>query len=222
MFRRLGVFVGGFSLDLALEVVPTSTKDEDHWLVINGLGVLVDRSFVAVDSADPPRYRMLEPIRIFAAEQLADTAEIDAVRSQHARAIRKRYTTVYERRMYDFDDAVHTMKVDLGNADAAMQWALLNDPETALALMPPLRSAVGSSAMTPLNIWSITESFLSDAIPVAIRATWALASCKAMPLDWHRSVKWVKVALRLFRESGDMDGVQEALFQLIGSKCAAR
>lgn len=63
-FRRLGVFAGGFSLELAQEVV----RDEriDAWLVLHMLGHLIDKSLVIVDGEAEPRYRLLETTRAFA------------------------------------------------------------------------------------------------------------------------------------------------------------
>src|SRR5262249_25695520 len=52
--------------------------------VIDGLGVLGDKSLVlAATHADEPRYRMLEPIREYAAEQLEIAGETTAIRRRH-------------------------------------------------------------------------------------------------------------------------------------------
>ncbi len=64
MFRRLGVLVGGFTLDLAAMVAHDT--DIGTWAVIDILGALVERSLVAVSGEDPPRYQLLKSARAYA------------------------------------------------------------------------------------------------------------------------------------------------------------
>jgi predicted ATPase/DNA-binding CsgD family transcriptional regulator len=80
LFRRLGVFVGGFTLDAA-EIVAGTGID-----VLAGLSSLVDKSLVRqqIDSTAEPRYLMLETIREFAIEHLAASDEHSDVRTAHA------------------------------------------------------------------------------------------------------------------------------------------
>ncbi len=72
-FRRLGVFAGGFTLELAQQVV--SDERIDQWLVLDLLGHLIDKSLVIAGDDAEPRYRMLETTRAFALEQLAASGE---------------------------------------------------------------------------------------------------------------------------------------------------
>jgi non-specific serine/threonine protein kinase len=80
LFRRLGVFVGGFTLDAAETVTGTGID------VLAGLSSLVDKSLVRqqTDSAAEPRYVMLETIREFALEHLQGSDEHDKIRAAHA------------------------------------------------------------------------------------------------------------------------------------------
>ena len=76
VFRRLGVFTGGFSLPLA-QAVASDTRI-DAWAVLELLSHLVDKSLVATDLRDTaaePRYRLLESTRAYALEQLAAAGE---------------------------------------------------------------------------------------------------------------------------------------------------
>ncbi|MGY1620236.1 ATP-binding protein [Geodermatophilus sp. SYSU D00691] len=68
LLRRLSVFAGGFPLEAAEQV---SGGD-----VLPALGGLVEQSLVV---AEPGRYRMLEPIRQYAAAKLAAAGETGAV-----------------------------------------------------------------------------------------------------------------------------------------------
>jgi predicted ATPase/DNA-binding CsgD family transcriptional regulator len=81
LFRRLAVFVGGCTLEAAEAVCGEAGLD-----VLERLSALVDQSLlqrVELPGA-PPRYGMLETIREFALERLAESGEEAAVRHRHA------------------------------------------------------------------------------------------------------------------------------------------
>src|SRR5215211_1823569 len=85
LFRRLSVFVGGWTLEAA-EAIAALDADEPVD-AFQGLATLVDQSLVdewpTPDTlADEPRYGMLETIREFASEQLAASGEI--IQAEHA------------------------------------------------------------------------------------------------------------------------------------------
>ncbi len=88
LFRRLAVFAGGWTLAAAEAVAGDDTLDE--WALLQRLGELVEKSLVVArveqdDEAEPTeaRYRLLEPIRQFAQEQLERHGEVAAVRHKH-------------------------------------------------------------------------------------------------------------------------------------------
>jgi predicted ATPase/class 3 adenylate cyclase len=81
---RLSVFAEGFDLDAAEAVC--GLGDIEPFDVAGLLGSLVDKSLVVAEAAGPMvRYRLLETIRQFAAEQLAQAGhgEADAVAAAH-------------------------------------------------------------------------------------------------------------------------------------------
>jgi predicted ATPase/transcriptional regulator with XRE-family HTH domain len=81
LFHRLGVFVGGWTLEAA-ETVANLDGALD---VLDGLAALADLSLVRLDeSGSEPRYRMLETIREFAQERLAASGEEVSLRKAHA------------------------------------------------------------------------------------------------------------------------------------------
>ena len=85
VFRRLGVFAGGFTLELAQQIV--DDEHIDQWLVLDLLGHLVDKSLVIADGEAEPRYRLLETTRAFALEQLGAAGESEAMLRRHAQVI---------------------------------------------------------------------------------------------------------------------------------------
>jgi predicted ATPase/DNA-binding CsgD family transcriptional regulator len=84
LFRRLAVFVGGFTLEVA-EAVANAASDAPID-VVEGIAALVDQSLLQQEEegAGTSRYGMLETVREFALEQLAASGEEAAVHSAHA------------------------------------------------------------------------------------------------------------------------------------------
>ncbi|MCP2335029.1 LuxR C-terminal-related transcriptional regulator [Actinomadura rupiterrae] len=85
LFRRLGVFHGGATLDMARRVCGSDTASglfhgSD---VLPGLRSLVDKSLLTAEVGETTRYRMLETVRQYAAAALADAPDAGAVRDRH-------------------------------------------------------------------------------------------------------------------------------------------
>jgi predicted ATPase/DNA-binding winged helix-turn-helix (wHTH) protein len=122
VFRRLGVFAGGFTLESAQRVA--HDDDIDDWDVLEHLGALIDKSLVLAEGDPIPRYRLLETTRLFALERLAAAGETDEVLHRHVRAMialvreiesgsRFRYTTVGEKMQ---------LAAEADNVRAALDW----------------------------------------------------------------------------------------------------
>ena len=81
LYRRLGVFAGGCTLDAA-ETVASLDETFD---VLEGIGALLDASLLQTEEQDEePRYTMLATVREFAQERLSDGREEPATRDRHA------------------------------------------------------------------------------------------------------------------------------------------
>ncbi|MGY1673124.1 ATP-binding protein [Geodermatophilus sp. SYSU D00710] len=80
LLRRLAVFAGGFDLDAARAVAGSDD-------VVPELGGLVEQSLVVVEDGPEARYRLLEPVRQYAAARLAASGEADAVAGRATAAV---------------------------------------------------------------------------------------------------------------------------------------
>ena len=136
LFRRLSVFVGGWTLDAAAEVcavadvVATSTSLVDKSLILRRYG---DRDVAHLD--------MLESLREFATELLEQAGETEATRARHAEHFARLGMRI-EARIGTAEEgaAVEEVGVDVGNLREALGYSLSAD-RTELAL--PLAAALG-------------------------------------------------------------------------------
>ncbi len=137
VLRRLGVFSGGFTLELAQQVVGDERIDE--WGVLDALGALVDKSLVAANAEEPPRYRLLETTRAYALERLADAGEAPPVLARHARAVAGLFVATDEQRFgeagtLNLQAFIRHLAPELDNVRAALQWATSEAGDGAVAV----------------------------------------------------------------------------------------
>ena len=82
LFRRLAIFVGGFTLEAADAVVHTVADAAID--VVEGIAALIDQSLLQhEEEGDGSRYGMLETVREFALEQLAASVRKRRVQAAH-------------------------------------------------------------------------------------------------------------------------------------------
>jgi predicted ATPase/class 3 adenylate cyclase len=132
LFRRLGIFVGGWRLDDAEGIVAASGGSSGG--VLEGLGSLIDQSLVRqVDAADEARYTMLETIREYAVEQLEAHAELARAASDHA----DRFAALAaeaEPSLTTGREWLDRLEPDQANIRVALAWLADHDLERALAM----------------------------------------------------------------------------------------
>ena len=139
LFRRLAVFLGGFDLDAAQAV--SGGVDMQRFQVVDLLALLVDKSLVVADNTGGrTRYRLLETVRQYALEKLAESGEADAVRSRH----RDHYTglaaVLDTPARTDYEQRLEQVEIEIDNLRAAFGWSRENaDIELALGLASSLQ-----------------------------------------------------------------------------------
>jgi predicted ATPase/DNA-binding CsgD family transcriptional regulator len=129
VLRRLSVFAGGWSLDAAEAVC----QDID---VLDRLLHLVDRSMVQADvSASEARYHLLETLRQYALEKLAEDEEIADARQRHAEYFVSRAEHVGPE-LVGRDQAMWLRRLDPDheNFHVALVWYRERDPQAGLRL----------------------------------------------------------------------------------------
>jgi predicted ATPase/tetratricopeptide (TPR) repeat protein len=136
LYRRLGVFVGGFALEAAEQVCSGQSLARDG--VLELLGQLLDKSLVAAeDQEGHTRYRMLETIREHALQRLRASGEEDELRSRHLGWV----VSFLERSDGELAgprqaETARRMEREFANVRAAFTWSLASgDVEEALCLV---------------------------------------------------------------------------------------
>jgi predicted ATPase/class 3 adenylate cyclase len=143
LLRRLSVFAGGFNLEAAEAVCPGAASEAgaslgvEAWEVLELLSRLVDKSLVMVEAGGEGegRYRLLETVRQYSQERLAEAGETEAVRERHALY----FLALAERDYLEFSSATQAhvarrLSVEYDNLYAALSWTHTNGVPPALAL----------------------------------------------------------------------------------------
>jgi tetratricopeptide (TPR) repeat protein len=219
LFAQLGVFVGGCSLE-AVEAVCAS-RDAATMDPLDGLGSLVDQSLLRQEEHHgEPRFAMLETIREFALEQLAEAGKLEDLRSRHARYFLE-FAERAEPQLVGRDQGswLDWVQDEQGNIRAALDWASHNrDAETALRL-----------AAAVWRFWQIRGQLhegaerLADALAVdgadrlirarakALEAAGGIAYWRAR-LD--EAERHYESALQLNRQLDDKSAIARSLYNL--------
>jgi len=216
LFRRLGVFVGGWTLEAAEAVCAGDDGAQGlaplQMTILDGMASLLDKNLVKRDTrADgEPRFMMLETIREYALERLASSGELDHLRRRHA----EYFTAFAERTEADHVQWLNNLETELDNLRAA-----LHSNETGLRL-----------AVTLGTFWqqrghlSEGSAWLTDALARQEPGTLTAAgrNFRAMALDWlgvfnifqgdlDAAQPHLEGSVALFRESGDRAVLANAL-----------
>jgi predicted ATPase/class 3 adenylate cyclase len=121
-FARLGVFAGGCTLEAAEAVCDARLDD---------VSSLVAKSLLRREQGD--RFVMLETIRAFALERLAESGEEEeAQRERHAAYFLALAERSYAERLYE--EAGERLEADLDNLRAALAWLAAGDSDRYLRL----------------------------------------------------------------------------------------
>jgi predicted ATPase len=116
VFRTLGVFVGPFDLFAAAAVCGVSFADAtDH------VESLLARSLVAKSDSEHSRFRLLETIKAYAEDRLAEISELEPTRERHILHFTKLVEAATPFQVTDLRRASNFIG-DLSNLVAAYEW----------------------------------------------------------------------------------------------------
>jgi predicted ATPase/class 3 adenylate cyclase len=207
LFRRLAVFAGGATLHGVEEVC-----DGD----LDVIEALVDKSLVRREGE---RFTMLETIREYAAERLAESGEEDELRRRHAMY----FLAVAERIEAEQVDAGPTgwrerLRPEWDNYRTVFAWALKSgEPELGLRLAGAV--SFGWLDRNLLAEGNRLFEALFAAAPdaddlVRAKALFAWGMIASVQSDWERTRELGEQALEIFRRHGLALGIAWTLLNL--------
>jgi tetratricopeptide (TPR) repeat protein len=217
LFRRLGVFVGGWTMEAAEAIA----NPEGNLDVLGGLTSLVEMSLVRLDETESePRFRMLETIREYAVDRLVDAGEDATMRERHAAF----YLAIAEAAEPELVRAnqvqwLERLAADGPNITAALGWLLdQNRIEEGLRLSVAMRFFwLRRAPFGEGSRW--LTAFLerpADGVPLRVRARAVAAAGSFHHLMGHldETRTLYRDALALFRGASDLIGEARLLRNL--------
>jgi predicted ATPase/class 3 adenylate cyclase len=219
-FRRLGAFSGGADLNAVSEV----TQSEQDPLV--AVSNLLDASLVSVadDESGEPRVKLLETIRAYALDMLAQAGDLEETQDHHARHFLAVAGDLVPRlETGEYQVAKARLAREVGNLREALNWTL---PEDEPRLMPDQRREVGVELCAQAVWWEPLGYSRLDGLPwlrraierdtrgdgvARARCLTHLSSCQLFEGDVKGARDNATLAVGMCRRLGDADPLVDAL-----------
>ena len=227
VFRRVGIFVGGFTLESAQLVADDETIDT--WDVLEHLGALVDKSLVVAEGEPVPRYRMLETTRLYALERLADAGETARLTERHAHAMLA-VLSLYDlptKRFRSLPSDRAALVAELDNVRAAVDWADRSEIVDEMKLDLVGKSSWCFSFASVGKEWSERVSSFSrrvePSLPDAVRARfWLGLAAGSVAATRREGFDAAREAADIFARLGDDEMQYWSLAVAIGTGAGLR
>jgi predicted ATPase/DNA-binding winged helix-turn-helix (wHTH) protein len=150
VLRRLAVFVGGLSLEAALDVAAESLDPAE---LTEMLATLVDKSLVTSDSTTAMRYRLLDTTRAYAWQKLTESGEDLKILRRHCEhmihALEQFGATIWAP---PSPESIHFFLLNLSNLRAALEWSFSDQGDIGLGV-----KLTGASACLFFHVGRLSE-----------------------------------------------------------------
>jgi predicted ATPase len=219
MLRRVSIFMGGFTLEAATQVVT------DHSVAASSVGDLLARLaarslLTADESESETRYRLLDTTRAYAREKLADAGETGATQRRHAEHFARTFETAGKAwvRLPDAEWRPRYLP-ETDNVRSALDWSLGPQGDAALAIA----LAAGSGPVwTGLSLYgegierleAATAQLPSTVSPSDEARLWLWFGLLLELSAPARAAKVLPRALAIYKEVGDSEGVAQSAIWL--------
>jgi predicted ATPase len=224
LLQRLGIFVGGWTLEAANAICSESVSEAT---IVTSLGALVDKSLIVVEGGlIERRYRLLETTRAYALERLANAGDHARMSRRHAE-----YFAAYAEKtgstwQLSYTKDTRKWRADLDNWRAALTWSIddREDPSLGAALIASIRWLFATLALYGEGIRWCERALIALGTdpPPADEAAAQLALASVMgTFPCHRfyyregsTERFLTAAVRateLFRITGDTARLSHAL-----------
>lgn len=207
VFRRLAIFPSSFSVEAVGAVA--ADEGEDYWDVVEAFGRLVDKSLVTVEGNDPPRYRLLETLRIYAREQLTASGEYQDVAHKHASHFAELF--VVSTQVWETANPVEWLQryaPEFDNLQAALDWGIGEpDHRNLLVRLAGASGGLWLNSDRRVEGWHYLEQayrLVADDTPVSdVARLLERIGYLCQNIDNARSRATLNLAMALYRELDD-------------------
>jgi predicted ATPase/DNA-binding winged helix-turn-helix (wHTH) protein len=165
LLRHLAIFPAGFTVDAAAAVMKDTTPEP--FAVEDGIANLVAKSMIARRSETVSRWYLLETIRAYGLEKLAERGEFPTAARRHAQYFRDLIVPVAESSTFllSADDLARCGR-ELDNVRAALDWSFSSDGDAAIgvaltAAFAPIWTQILSQAVAG-SVGSQTMSLVGE------------------------------------------------------------
>lgn len=225
LFRRLSVFAGGCQLQAAEAVCTALDGEESTGHILENVTSLLDKSLLQTIQQEGKESRliMLETIREYGLEALAESQEMESARLAHATC----YLNLAEQAEPELGGPqqaawLERLEREHDNLRAALRWSV--EPgaaQPAIEMGLRLGGALRRFWLVRGH-WSEGQSFLERALaasesiaaPVRAQALIAAANIAVTQSDFDRAEALCQESLALFRKLGDQPGIAFSLYLL--------
>lgn len=219
LFARLAVFVGGFTLDTAEAICNLEGDTSEGLDMLEGVTSLLNSSLLIQQdtSGSQPRFRMLETIREYALERLAERGQTEALRWQHAHYFMAWLENFALQFFPNTGLWLNLVEEEYDNLRAVLTWSVL-DAE---------RAELGASMVGVLYWFWYQQGYLSEGrnwcqwlmqlLPETSRTVGRAAvltgsgSLALMQGDLEQAVPWLDESVAIWREQQKDRGLAFAL-----------
>jgi predicted ATPase/serine/threonine protein kinase len=221
LFRLLAVFVGGFTLEAAEELCNRLALADVE--ALEEVSSLLDNSLLRREEAaqGDARFMMLETIREYGLERLAESAESESAAREHANLFLDLVTKVEpELRGAEQVAWLDCLAQEHDNLRAALRWAIENQrAETGLRIAAALwrfwevrgHLSEGRQALEQLLALAKDDEGLIAERAKALYVAGSLARSQA---DYHRAKTLLREGLALYQQLKNDQGIASSLNRL--------
>jgi predicted ATPase/DNA-binding XRE family transcriptional regulator len=218
LFRRLSVFVGGFTIEAAAwigaiePVVEPARPDASGPDLLDLPAGLIDKSLVQQleSTGDQARFGLLETIREFGLEKLAMSGEEARIRQRHAESF-VAFAETAEARLWGPEEPawLDRCEAESGNLQTALDWTAGHDPDAGLRIAGSLwwywrsRGGISIGRAEAERALRRTDGVSAAVVAKAYRT---LGWLEIFQMDNDDAATALAAARRLFDEAEDESG----------------
>lgn len=213
LFARLGIFIGGWTLEFA-EAVCGSGLD-----ALSGIESLLDKSLIRQHESisGETRFAMLETIREYAHEKLSHSGELESIQQAHADYMEQFLQKVSAAQSKP-DEAEWFAKMDddLDNLRSVVEWALAHRKPDHVFMLGRLWQYWNTRTKMQEPLGWLERALAMDGgrLPERANALNGAGNLSVELGEFHKARAFYETSLSLWRELCDVEGIAKCLSNL--------